>query len=78
MRSLDIKYMTKALPYSPGLEVEVMVFHTIVFPKSVATPTIRLSVINFYPKSLKSFSVKYFIGCRGLDFHRSNYILSKS
>ena len=72
-----MKYMTKILLNSRGFVIEVTIFHTIIFPKSVVTPSKIRSVINFYEKALKRFPEKYFCGYRGFGFHRLNYFLSK-
>ena len=69
IRSQDMKYVTKVLLNSQSFVIEVTFFHTIIFPKSVLTPSKIRTAISFYAKALKRFSEKFFSGFRGFRFH---------
>ena len=77
MRSQDMKYMTNVLLNSGRFAIEITFFHTILFPKSVLTPSKIRTVISFYAKALKRFPGKLFRGFREFGFHWLSYFFSE-
>ena len=57
IRSQDMKYMQKFLLNSQSFVNEVTFFHTIIFPKSVLTPSKIRTAISFYDR----FSIQFLL-----------------